>query len=101
MKYRIHSKKFFSKRLGLSLISSVFFLAPNYVLAEKINSFYWSGSLAAVCNLYTSGKISDIDAKSYIRRVFSYIDEMPNEQKSIVYDWFNELNSGKCRRLGG
>jgi len=101
MKYKIQSKKYLLNRIGLFLITSFFILTPNSVLADKKNSaFYWSGSLAAVCNLNKSGKISDIDAKTYIRKVLSYVDKMPYEHKSIVFDWFNKLNNGTCRRHG-
>ena len=88
------------KRFGLSLTTYVLFSLPNGVLAEeKTDAYYWSGSIAAVCNLYSYGQLSAADARSYMKRTFPIIDKMSHKYKDIVYNFFYEINDGSCKKL--
>ena len=88
------------KRFGLTLIAYGFFSFPNAILAdEKTNAYYWSGSIAAICNLYKDDQLSAIDAKSYLNKIFRIIDEMPYKYKEMTYNFFYEINDGSCTKL--
>ena len=88
------------KRFGLTLIAYSLFYFPDAILADdKTSAYYWSGSIAAVCNLYKDDQLSAIYAKSYMNKIFPIIDEMPNKYKEITYNFFYEINDGSCREL--
>ena len=88
------------KNFGLSLITLIVVSIPNGVLADKKTSaYYWSGSIAAVCNLYENGELSEIYAKSYLKRVFPIVNELPKKYKDITYNFFYKINDGSCRKL--
>ena len=87
-------------RIGLSIFVYILFPLPNGVLAdEKTDAYYWSGSIAAVCNLYEDGQVSAIDAKAYLKKLFLIIDKMPNKYSEMNYDFFNVINDGSCKKL--
>ena len=87
------------KRFGLSLIAYGLFSFPNVILAEEKDAYYWSGSIAAICNLYDDEQLSAIDAKSYLKKIFLIIDKMPNKYQEMTYDFFDVINDGSCRKL--
>ena len=88
------------KRFGLPLIVYGLFSFPDVILAdEKTDAYYWSGSIAAVCNLYEYDQLSAIDAKSYMKKIFPIIDDLPKKYKEITYSFFYEINDGSCRKL--
>tara|TARA_B100000401_G_C52680773_1_gene659567 strand:+ start:441 stop:722 length:282 start_codon:yes stop_codon:yes gene_type:complete len=87
-------------KLGLSLITYMLVSSPNVVFADvKADAYYWSGSLAAVCNLYRDGEISVTDAKSYVSKILPIVDELPKKYKDLAYNFFYEINDGSCRNL--
>ena len=87
------------KRLGLSLVAYGLFFFSNCILADEKDAYYWSGSIAAVCNLYEDGQVSAIDAKAYLKKLFIIIDKMPNKYSEMNYDFFNVINDGSCKKL--
>ena len=73
---------------------------PNGVLAdERSSAYYWSGTIAAVCNLYEYGELSEIYAKSYLKRIFPVVNELPKKYRDVTYDFFYKINDGSCRKL--
>ena len=79
-------------RIGLSIFVYILFPLPNGVLAdEKTDAYYWSGSIAAVCNLYKNNEISKIDAKSYMNKIFPIIDKLPSNYKDLTYTFLMKL----------
>ena len=87
------------KRFGISLIAYGLFSFPNSILADEKDAYYWSGSIAAVCNLYEDEQLSAIDAKSYLKKIFQIIDKMPNKYIEMTYDFFYVINDGSCKKL--
>ena len=87
------------KRFGLSLVAYGLFFFSNSILADEKDAYYWSGSIAAVCNLYEDDQLSAIDAKSYLKKIFLLVDKLPNEYKERTYEFFYVINDGLCKKL--